>query len=63
MFVKRSDEITKDGMTFSYLGSARVLKAEDVKMQDAKGNETYLVKFEIQLQNQVDYDLYTSLTE
>lgn len=63
VFVKRSDEITKEGLSFYYLGSAKVISAEEEIIQDAKGDVTNLVKYEIQLQEPIDYNLFIAMTE
>lgn len=63
VFVKRSDEVTKEGISFYYLGSAKVISSEEEAIKDSQGNTTNLIKFEIQLQHPVDYDLFLALTE
>ncbi|MBM7543766.1 superfamily II DNA or RNA helicase/HKD family nuclease [Weissella beninensis] len=62
VFVKKSDEITKDGNSFYYLGSAKVTAATLATHKNKDNKDINLIKFEIKLQKPVDYDLYTALT-
>ncbi|MBM7543776.1 superfamily II DNA or RNA helicase [Weissella beninensis] len=61
VFVKKSNEITKDGITFYYLGSAKVTAATPAIHKDKDNNDINLIKFELKLQRPLDYDLYTAL--
>lgn len=61
VFVKRSDEITKDGKSFYYLGSAKVISTEAVVVKDKNDKETNLLKWELKLQHPVDHALYQAL--
>ncbi|MCR8702741.1 DUF3427 domain-containing protein [Weissella cibaria] len=49
--------------TFTDLGSAKVLSAEQETKRDAKDKETTLIKFEIRLEHPVNQSLYRALTE
>lgn len=63
MFVKKSGVVAADGKDFYYLGSAKVLSAEQETKRDAKDKETTLIKFEIRLEHPVNQSLYRALTE
>ncbi|WP_461213056.1 DUF3427 domain-containing protein [Lacticaseibacillus sp. GG6-2] len=63
LFVKKSDNDKREGNDFYYLGSARVVAAENTVAQNADGKATKLVEFTLNLEHQVDLSLYRALTD
>ncbi|CAH0416004.1 DEAD/DEAH box helicase [Periweissella fabaria] len=61
VFVKRSDEVTKDGKSFYYLGSAKVINTEEVVVKDINDKETNLLKWELKLQQPISHSLFQAL--
>ncbi|WP_373892183.1 DUF3427 domain-containing protein [Weissella confusa] len=52
-----------DGLEFYYLGSAKVLQAEEMIGKDKEGKDSNLIRFEIRLEKPVDPSLYRALVE
>ncbi|GAK31232.1 hypothetical protein WOSG25_080640 [Weissella oryzae SG25] len=61
VFMRWSDETVKDTKSFYYLGSAKVLSAKEISMQDNAGQATALIKFVLQLAQPVQHALYKRL--
>ncbi|MDR0899666.1 MAG: DEAD/DEAH box helicase [Lactobacillaceae bacterium] len=61
IFIKRSDEILKDGNDFYYLGAARPESFEEVEIENKTGKKVAAVKYELQLENPVDPNLFKAL--
>lgn len=63
LFVKKSDDDKREGKDFYYLGSARVIKAEDKVAKNSDNKKTKLIDFTLRLQREVDLSLYRALIE
>ena len=63
LFVKKYDDDKLEGNDFYYLGSARVLKAEDTSVEDVDGKSVNLIDFTLRLEHEVNSSLYRALTE
>lgn len=63
LFVKKSDDDHREGNDFYYLGSAKVLTAENTVRKNADGKDTKLIDFTLRLEHEVNLSLYRALTE
>lgn len=62
LFVKKSDDDKREGNDFYYLGSAKVLTAENTTAKNTDGKITKLIEFTIRLEHEVNLSLYRALT-
>jgi len=63
LFVKKSDDDKREGNDFYYLGSAKVLTADDTSAVNTDDKQINLIKFTLQLEHEVNLSLYRALTE
>ncbi|MBN7275007.1 DUF3427 domain-containing protein [Ligilactobacillus pobuzihii] len=63
LFVKKSDDDKHEGNDFYYLGSAKVVNAENEIQKNSEGKNTKLVNFTLRLEHSVNINLYRALNE
>ncbi|ANZ61098.1 DEAD/DEAH box helicase [Secundilactobacillus paracollinoides] len=63
LFVKKSDDDKKEGNDFYYLGSAKIVEADDVTRINNEHKQIKLVSFKLKLQKPVDINLYHALSK
>lgn len=63
LFVRKSTDDKIDGSDFYYLGSAKILTAQNIIEKNKNGKPTKLVEFILRLEHEVDSGLYRILTE
>lgn len=63
LFVKKSDDDKHEGNDFYYLGSAKVVNAENEIQKNSEGKDTKLVNFTLRLEHSVNINLYRALSE
>lgn len=63
LFVKKSDDDKREGNDFYYLGSAKVLNAENTLAKNSDEKQVKLINFTLRLEHEVNLSLYRALTE